>query len=191
MCAGFMSKNSVRPERGSEMAGVINPPTSLKSKKVKKIAVAGVMGAMYYVLTTTLAGISFLFINIRVADMLRGLIPFTGYAGALGIFFGHLIANMFSPLGFLDMIPVTVCLFTQFLIAYASRFKKTLLVAGAFIVHWLALTASVAYILSAFFKIPYFSIFSILLPQIFVSDFVLPMFLFLALKKIFRRWELW
>jgi len=50
--------------------------------------------------------ISFLMVQVRVADALYSLIGLFGFPAFVGLVLGHLIANMFSPLGLIDLLSV-------------------------------------------------------------------------------------
>lgn len=73
-------------------------------KKFKKsdIAFVGVTAALYVALCSLFSGISFGMIQVRLSDALYQLLPHSKkHAGALIL--GTLVANIFSPLGFIDM----------------------------------------------------------------------------------------
>ncbi|MEM2483195.1 MAG: QueT transporter family protein [Candidatus Nezhaarchaeales archaeon] len=142
-------------------------------------AFAGVYAAMYAAATVLLSPISFLFLNIRVADMLRGLLFFQPTGVLVGNFIGHMVANVGSPLGPLDLVSAPM---STVGLALALRLGKRSPYAG-FVAHWAVLTLWLTWLLGTAFNISYEAMFMILAPQLFISDYVLPLLLYVSLKK--------
>lgn len=76
---------------------------SKSNSKLYGIAVSAAIAAVYAVLTLVLAPISYGAIQFRVSELLC-IMPFFLPGSAVGLFIGCLIANLFSPVGILDII---------------------------------------------------------------------------------------
>ncbi|MCL2366985.1 MAG: QueT transporter family protein [Oscillospiraceae bacterium] len=66
------------------------------SNKIRKIAFAGVIGALYAALTMSLGFISYGPIQFRIAEAMT-ILPFFFPFSILGLFVGCIIANLMSP----------------------------------------------------------------------------------------------
>ncbi len=75
----------------------------MKSFSLKDIALAGLVAALYAVLTLTLAPISFGVYQIRVAEALT-ILPFLTRASIPGLFIGCMLANIFGGNGWQDIV---------------------------------------------------------------------------------------
>jgi len=142
----------------------------------------GVFAALYASLVYALPSISFMAFNVRVADALRGLIPYFGYTSIVGIAIGHFIANLQSPLGPIDLVSVPIA-FAASCLTYVIS-KRSLVL--CFVPIWLSLSLWVSYMLSLFTGIDYVVMLVIICPQVFVSDYVLPLALAYAFKRVHR-----
>jgi uncharacterized membrane protein len=69
----------------------------------KDIALTGVFAALYAVGVLALAPISFMLVQVRVADALLTLTMLFGYPAIIGVTVGCLIANFFGGLGIVDL----------------------------------------------------------------------------------------
>ena len=114
---------------------------------VKDVAVATVFAAMYVGLCLGLAPISYEAIQVRVADALYPLIGLFGWPAFYGLLVGHFIANIFSPLGVIDLLSVVM-----FLPAKLAILKWKL---KAVPLHVLSVALWVAYMLHYLFGLPY------------------------------------
>jgi len=72
----------------------------------KKIALIVVFATLYSSITLVFHPISYGEINIRVSDSLYPLIGLFGFPSLIGCVLGHFIANLFSPLGIIDLLSV-------------------------------------------------------------------------------------
>lgn len=76
----------------------------LKMKfSARKIAVAAITGAGYAALTMAFAPIGYGIVQFRISEILC-ILPFFIPTTALGLFIGCAVANLFSPVGILDII---------------------------------------------------------------------------------------
>jgi uncharacterized membrane protein len=76
--------------------------------KSRDIALGAVLAALYAVTVTVLAPISFLAVQVRVADALLPLSIIFGWPAIIGITLGTFIANVQSPLGPIDIVGGTL-----------------------------------------------------------------------------------
>lgn len=151
----------------------------------RDVATAVVLASSYTAGTVVLGYISFGVINVRVADALRCFIPMFGWPAILGIFIGHVIANMFSPLGLIDMLSPFIVLPASILL-YKIRDRSVL---AGFVSIWATLSFWVSYMISIVSGIGYFAVFSYVAPGIVVSDIVLPYLLLRAILRIMPSWD--
>ena len=75
----------------------------MPSTNIRKIAFAGVIGALYAALTLVLAPISYGPLQFRIAEALT-ILPFFFPSTVWGLFVGCIIANLGSPYGIIDII---------------------------------------------------------------------------------------
>jgi len=70
---------------------------------VKRIALCGAVAALYFALTMALAPISFGAVQFRVSEVLC-VLPFFFPETIIGLFVGCILANLFSPFGWVDVV---------------------------------------------------------------------------------------
>ncbi|MDA4128501.1 MAG: QueT transporter family protein [Thaumarchaeota archaeon] len=80
------------------------------------IAGASVYAAMYVALILVFNSISYGQIQLRVANVIVGLVPIMGWPAIVGQTVGVMIANSFSPLGPIDLINVIPSFLFSFII---------------------------------------------------------------------------
>ncbi len=83
--------------------------------KVNDITKQAIVATIYIVLSIALSAISFLDIQLRVAEMLM-VLPFYNKKYTIGLTIGCLITNLSSPLGLLDIVLGTLATFLACLI---------------------------------------------------------------------------
>jgi len=117
----------------------------------RKIAFAGVLGALYAAVTIFLAPISYGPIQLRVAEALM-VLPFFFPYSVWGLFVGVIVANLFSPYGVLDIVGgslasllAALCTMRLGLINRDSFKLKALACAPAIIVNALVIGAIIAW----------------------------------------------
>ncbi len=71
--------------------------------KANKIARISIIAALYAAITIALAPISYMFIQIRISEVLT-VLPFLFPESILGLFLGCLLANVYGGLGLIDII---------------------------------------------------------------------------------------
>jgi len=70
------------------------------------VALMSVFAGLYVVLGYVLHPISFLQIQVRVADALYPLIAIFGLPSLIGLVIGHFFLNLSSPLGIIDLLSI-------------------------------------------------------------------------------------
>ena len=88
--------------------------------KTKNLVLTALIAAAYAVCTIFLAPISFGTLQFRVAEVLTVLPVFTPFA-IPGLTIGCFIANMFSPLGIIDMIFGSIATLIAAYLSYKTR----------------------------------------------------------------------
>jgi len=86
----------------------------------KKIAQIGIIAALYAVLTIALAPISYGNIQFRASEILT-LFAFFNPVFIPGLTLGTLIANLFSPLGIIDVVFGTIATFISVFLMNKSK----------------------------------------------------------------------
>jgi uncharacterized membrane protein len=76
-----------------------------------EVALTAVLAAIYAIGTVVLAPISFLAFQVRVTDALIPLAFYLKRPAVVGVTIGVIIANLFSPFGFMDIIVGTAANF--------------------------------------------------------------------------------
>ncbi len=90
----------------------------------KRLAVSGLIGALYFVLTVILYPLSYGGVQVRVSEALSVLPLFYGFDAVIGLTVGCLIANVFGTNGLIDVILGTFATLIASLLTYYIS-KKT------------------------------------------------------------------
>lgn len=95
--------------------------------KVKFMATTGIIAALYIAVTMLVAPFGFTEVQFRVSEMFNHLVAFNpSFAG--GIILGVFISNMFSPLGWYDLVfGVTHSIVTIGLFLLICKFVKNII----------------------------------------------------------------
>jgi len=150
----------------------------------KFVATAGTIAALYAAMVQVFHPISFLQINIRVANALLGLVPVIGWPAVLGIPIGVLIGNATSPLGPIDLLSFIPTLAGCYVI-YLLR-KRDFLVITGLLIYSAIISAWVSFMLWYVLKLPYLLSFLYVFAGQLLSDVLLGFLLYRALRKIIR-----
>lgn len=75
----------------------------MERHRLREVALAGIIAALYAVVTVALAPISFGVYQVRVAEALT-ILPFLSRAAVPGLFIGCLVANVYGGLGWQDIV---------------------------------------------------------------------------------------
>ncbi len=92
----------------------------MNNLRLKNITIAGLIAAVYVIISLVLLPISFGVYQIRVAEALA-VLPFLTFAAIPGLFVGCLVANIFGGMGWIDIL-----------------FGSTLTLLSAIITRWIA-----------------------------------------------------
>jgi uncharacterized membrane protein len=151
-------------------------------KRSTLVATAAVYAAMYVVLTVAFSPISYGVINIRVANILMGLVPIVGWPAVVGQALGVFIANQpalgdtLGPIDLVNVIPSFVFAWLVWKLRRRSVFLGLTL-------YSIALGVSVSLSLSYAFNLPL----EIELPQVTIGIFLATAVLGYVLYKAVRR----
>ena len=70
----------------------------------RTIAIAGLLAGVYAVATVALGTTSFLALNLRLSNILIGVVPIVGWPAVFGLSLGVFLSNTVSPLGPIDLL---------------------------------------------------------------------------------------
>jgi uncharacterized membrane protein len=157
--------------------------TAPKSRRSLLISTAAIYAAMYVVLALVFNPISYGAINLRVANVLIGLVPIIGWPAVLGQTMGVFIANQPAfgdPLGPIDLINVIPSFIFSFLL-WKLRNRSVFLGLALYSV---ALGITVSYALNYAFKLPLLVEIPQVTAGVFVATAVLGYLLFKSVKRL-------
>lgn len=104
------------------------------NKNVRYVVQAGVIAAIYAVLTIAFAPISYGLFQVRISEALT-ILPFFTPAAIPGLFIGCIVANFYGGLGALDFIFGSLATLVAALITYYIRRYKYLVPLPAVVVN--------------------------------------------------------
>ena len=117
---------------------------------IRQIAIAGLVAAIYAVLSLVFQPISFGVYQVRVAEALT-VLPFLAGAAIPGLFIGCLLANILGGMGWLDIvIGPLITLAAGVLTYYSRRLSKISFVVGAVPIAIGLMWAGAVYLLTSF-----------------------------------------
>lgn len=147
------------------------------------VATAAVYAAMYVVLAVAFSPISYGVINLRVANILIGLVPIIGWPAILGQTLGVFIANqpaLGDTLGPIDLVNVVPTLVFAWVI-WKLRGRSVFL---GLTLYSIALGLSVSYALSYAFNLPLLVEIPQVTAGIFLATAVLGYIFYRAVKRL-------
>ncbi len=119
--------------------------------RTKGLTTCAILAATYAALVNVLHPISFMQIQVRVANALMGLVPTIGMPAVYGLTLGVFLANLTSPLGPIDLIsPV----FSFIGLMMIHKLRNYSVIAGL-LIYSLILGAWVSFMLWYVFNLPY------------------------------------
>lgn len=130
-----------------------------------RVAIVGIVAALYITLGYLFQPISFLGLQFRVAEIMVGVVIIFPYSGMLGNIIGVFFVNIMSPLGALDLISVLVNIPALYCIVFLKSKAKYL---GGILYSWI-IAIYVAWLLKVVLGLP----FEIMMIQVFVSELVI------------------
>ena len=147
------------------------------------VATAAIYAAMYVVLAFAFSPISYGVVNLRIANILMGLVPIIGWPAVIGQTLGVFIANqpaLGDPLGPIDLINVVPSFVFSFLL-WKLRNKSVFL---GLTLYSIALGLTVSYALNYAFNLPLV----VEIPQVtlgvFIATAILGYVMYGAVKKL-------
>ena len=152
-------------------------------KRSVVIATAAVYAAMYVALALLFSPVSYGVINLRVANILLGLVPLVGWPAVVGQALGVFIANqpaLGDSLGPVDLINVV----PSFVFAWLLWKLRTKSVFLGLTLYSLALGLSVGYSLSYAFNLPLFVEIPQVTAGIFLATAVLGYIFYRAVSRL-------
>jgi uncharacterized membrane protein len=153
--------------------------------KTKTIALAVVYAALYASLVIVLAPISYGPLNVRIADAMVALVPLFGWAGVVGQALGVFISNIFSPLGWIDLLNTIPSFIMAFVI---WKLKNRSVIAGT-VMYSIVLGGTVGAMLSYVYGLPLIAEFFYVLIGNLIASTVIGYPLYRAIKKTnLHRW---
>jgi uncharacterized membrane protein len=157
--------------------------TARSARRSVVISTAAVYAAMYVTLALLFNPISYGAINLRVANVLIGLIPIIGWPAVLGQTLGVLIANqpaLGDPLGPIDLINVIPSFLFSLLL---WKLRNTSVFLGLTL-YSIALGITVSYALNYAFNLPLLVEIPQVTAGIFIATAVFGYLLFRAVKRL-------
>ena len=152
-------------------------------KRSVVVATAAVYAAMYVVLVLAFSPISYGVINLRVANLLVGLVPLVGWPAVLGQALGVFIANqpaLGDSLGPIDLINVI----PSFVLAWVVWKLRNRSVFLGLTLYSVALGISVSYALNYAFNLPLVVEIPQVTAGIFLATAVLGYIFYKAVKRL-------
>lgn len=155
----------------------------MKGFGTKEIALAATLATLYAILVLAFSSISFLIFQIRVANALMGLVPILGPPAIIGLSLGVLIANVFSPLGPIDLASSAFSLISLYIV---WKLRKVSVFMGLSI-YSVILGAWVSFMISYIFRTPYLPTFAYVTVGIFIATTILGYLLYRVMDKLIPK----
>lgn len=146
---------------------------------VRNLALSVVCAGSYAALVILLAPISFLQVQVRVANALIGLVPILGMPAVYGLALGVFLGNIASPLGPIDLLSPIPSLIGLFAI-YELRKKSVLL---GLLIYSVVISLWVAFMLNLVLGAPYWVTLAYVFPGVAIATVGLGYLLYRAASK--------
>jgi uncharacterized membrane protein len=147
---------------------------------VRNLALSVVCAASYAALVIFLAPISFLQMQVRVANTLMGLVPILGMPAVYGLTLGVFLGNIVSPLGPIDLISPLPSFIGLFAI-YKLRNKSVLL---GLLIYSFIISLWVAFMLNLVIGVPYWITLAYVFLGVAIATVGLGYLLYKAVSKV-------
>jgi len=152
--------------------------------QTRDLAFIGLYAALYAALVIFLPGISYGPIQVRIADSLLAVVPLLGLAGVLGHTLGVFVANLFSPLGPIDLLNTAPSFAMAFVVYYVyKRTNNDYTVIGTCIAYSAVLGITVGWMLSFVLGFPLLATIAYVAIGNFIASVIIGWPLFKLLKK--------
>ncbi len=123
--------------------------------RTKNLALISIYAALYAALVIFLPGLSYGPLQVRIADALVAVVPLLGLAGVLGHTMGVFIANIFSPVGPIDLLNTIPSFAMAFIVYYIyKRSSNDYTVIATCVAYSAVLGVTVGWMLSYLFGYP-------------------------------------
>jgi uncharacterized membrane protein len=159
--------------------------------RTKDLALISIYAALYAALVVVLGGFSYGPVQVRIADSMLAAVPLLGIAGVLGHTLGVFVANIFSPLGPIDLLNTVPSFAMSFVVYYVYRWTRNdYTVIGTCLAYSAVLGVTVGSMLSYVLSLPLLPTIAYVAIGNVIASVLIGWTLFKVLKKIglFRRW---
>jgi len=157
----------------------------------RDLALISVYAALYAALVIVLEAFSYGPIQVRIADSLLAIIPLLGLPGVIGHTLGVFIANLFSPVGLLDLLNTIPSFVMSFVVYHTyKQTGKDYTVIGTCIAYSIVLGLTVGWMLSYVYTLPLIPTIAYVAIGNAIASVLIGWPLFKVLKKtgLFQRW---
>ena len=157
----------------------------------KDSALIAIYAALYAALVVVLGGISYGPGQVRIADAMIAAVPLLGVPGVLGHTLGVFIANVFSPVGLIDLLNTLPSFAMSFVVYYVyKRTKNDYTVIGTCIAYSVVLGVTVGWMLSYVYSLPLLLTIAYVAIGNVIASVLIGWPVFKLLKKIgvFQKW---
>jgi uncharacterized membrane protein len=159
--------------------------------RTKDLALISIYAALYAALVVVLGGFSYGPVQVRIADSMLAAVPLLSIAGVLGHTLGVFVANIFSPLGPIDLLNTVPSFAMSFVVYYVyKRTRNDYTVIGTCLAYSAVLGVTVGSMLSYVLSLPLLPTIAYVAIGNVIASVLIGWTLFKVLKKIglFRRW---
>jgi len=159
--------------------------------RTKDLAVISIYAALYAALVVVLGAFSYGPVQVRVADSMLAAVPLLGIPGVLGHTLGVFIANIFSPLGPIDLLNTVPSFAMSFVVYYVyKKTKNDYTVIGTCLAYSSVLGVTVGSMLSYVLSLPLLATIVYIAIGNIIASILIGWPLFKLLKKtgVFQRW---
>ncbi|HKZ87527.1 MAG TPA: QueT transporter family protein [Candidatus Bathyarchaeia archaeon] len=157
----------------------------------KDSALIAIYAALYAALVVVLGGISYGPVQVRIADTMLAAVPLLGLPGVLGHTLGVFIANVFSPVGVIDLLNTIPSFAMSFVVYYVyKRTKNDYSVIGTCVAYSVVLGVTVGWMLSYVLSFPLFLTMAYVAIGNVIASVLIGWPVFKILKKtgVFQKW---
>ena len=157
----------------------------------KDLALIAIYAALYVALVVALVPLSYGPVQVRIADAMLALVPLLGLPGVLGHTLGVFIANVFSPVGVIDLLNTIPSFAMSFVVYYVyKRTKNDYTVIGTCIAYSVVLGVTVGWMLSYVLSFPLLLTMAYVAIGNVVASVLIGWPIFKVLKKtgVFQKW---
>ena len=157
----------------------------------KDSALIAIYAALYAALVVVLGGFSYGPVQVRIADTMLAVVPLLGLPGVVGHTLGVFIANVFSPVGLVDLLNTIPSFAMSFVVYYVyKRTKNDYTVIGTCIAYSVVLGVTVGWMLSYVYSLPLLLTMAYVAIGNVVASVLIGWPVFKVLKKtgVFQKW---